>query len=145
MSDRLNHLYQSVILAHSQKPVHFFQHAEAQQTVEAYNPFCGDQFQLFFDLEGSTFQNLSFHGYGCSISKASTSCLVEWLDGKTIEQFSELWDSFQKVVQHGAIDDFPASYPQNLLAFAAAHKFPGRQGCATLSWGALSEQVGKGF
>lgn len=134
-------LYQEVILRHSNAPFHFEKWEEAPLVIEAYNPLCGDQFRLFLELEGDKVVKASFHGYGCAISKASTSILIEKILGKTIEEIHQLALAFYQIVrpEGGTLE---ADADEELLAFAAARQFPARLQCATLSWEALEKGVG---
>lgn len=131
MNDRLKQLYQSVILKHHREPVHFEKNETATHVLEAYNPLCGDKFQLFFEVEGGRICRMSFHGYGCAISKASTSVLVKHLDGLPAEEALELCRQFEAMLQS---EEEPEAVDEEFAAFAAARSFPGRMKCATLSW-----------
>ena len=132
MNDRLKQLYQSVILKHSKEPVHFEKKEQATHVLEAYNPLCGDKFQLFFEIEDGKISQLSFHGYGCAISKASASVLVKKLEGRPVEEGLALCREFLAMLQ--AEKENPEDVDEELAAFAAARSFPGRMKCATLSW-----------
>ncbi|MCB0564145.1 MAG: SUF system NifU family Fe-S cluster assembly protein [Phaeodactylibacter sp.] len=132
MNDRLKQLYQSVILKHSKEPVHFEKKEQATYILEAYNPLCGDKFQLFFEIEDGKISQLSFHGYGCAISKASASVLVKKLEGRPVEEGLALCRQFLAMLQ--ADKEGPEDVDEELAAFAAARSFPGRMKCATLSW-----------
>ena len=132
MNDRLKQLYQSVILKHSKEPVHFEKKEQATYILEAYNPLCGDKFQLFFEIEDGKISQLSFHGYGCAISKASASVLVKKLEGRLVEEGLALCRQFLAMLQ--ADKEGPEDVDEELAAFAAARSFPGRMKCATLSW-----------
>ena len=100
--------------------------------LEAYNPLCGDKFQLFFEIEDGKISQLSFHGYGCAISKASASVLVKKLEGRPAEEGLALCREFLAMLQdeEGATE----ADDEELAAFTAARAFPGRMKCATLSW-----------
>ncbi len=132
MNEKLKQLYQSVILEHNNRPVRYEKNEGSTFALDAYNPLCGDRFQLYFGLEEGKIKGLSFHGYGCAISKASTSILVKHLEGQPIQKALELCRAFGAVVRpeapavEGAEEDFEA--------FAAAREFPQRLKCATLSW-----------
>ena len=131
MNPRLKELYQSVILKHSKEPVNYEKREEAGQQLDAYNSLCGDRFQLYFDLEDGKIRNLSFHGYGCAISKASTSVLVKFLEGKTLEEARQLTKEYLESLAEEAES---ADLPEEFEAFGAARDFPGRMKCATLAW-----------
>jgi nitrogen fixation NifU-like protein len=141
MNDRLKELYKSVILSHHHNPVGFEIREDASQELEAYNPLCGDKFRLFFDINDGKISDIHFHGYGCAISKASTSVLVEMLKGKTLEEARELCAEFMQYVSPEAEPLEPRR--ENFEAFSAAREFPGRLKCATLSWDAMREFIGQ--
>ncbi len=132
MNERLKQLYQSVILKHHKEPVHFEENEAAPYILEAYNPLCGDKYRLFFELEGGKVSRMSFHGYGCAISKASSSVLVKKVEGVPVEEALRLCHAFLEMLQTG--EEQPLSADEELDAFTAARSFPGRMKCATLSW-----------
>lgn len=131
MNPRLKELYQSVILKHSKEPVSYEKREEAAQHLDAYNSLCGDRFQLYFELEDGIIKDLSFHGYGCAISKASTSVLVKFMEGKSLEEAEQLAKEYLVSLSE---DGEGANLPEEFEAFGAARDFPGRMKCATLAW-----------
>ena len=131
MNDRLKQLYKTVILKHNNTPFHYEKDASATHQLEAYNPLCGDRFNLYLTVKNGVIERIHFHGYGCAISKASTSVLVENLDGQSIEKALTLCKEFQQVVSPDVMEK---NDKEEFEAFAAAKNFPGRLTCATLSW-----------
>ncbi|MEO1452054.1 MAG: Fe-S cluster assembly sulfur transfer protein SufU [Bacteroidota bacterium] len=129
-------LYQQLILQHQKAPVNFFKQEAPAQQIEAYNPICGDKFTLFFHLENGRFTKTSFHGFGCSISKAASSVLVEWLEGKSWEEANPIVQAYLEVISGNRPPE--PSDPDFFAAFAIANQFPGRETCANLSWEALA-------
>ena len=79
MDNDLNELYQQVILDHSRKPRHFHVLPEANRAAEGNNPLCGDRYTVYLKLEGDVISDISFHGSGCAISKASGSMMADQL------------------------------------------------------------------
>jgi nitrogen fixation NifU-like protein len=142
MNDRLKALYKTEILRHSKNPFNEGEMEDASVRLEAYNPMCGDKYNLYLKVSGESITEVSFKGYGCAISKASTSVLLESIVGKTINEIPALIDLFQKM-----IDEENKSEPEeltdreDLLAFAAAREFPERKTCAGLSWDALNDWI----
>jgi len=134
MNDQLKKLYQKVIIKHNNDPLNFEKQSDSEHDIKAYNQICGDRFNLFFNVEGDTIQNLSFHGFGCAISKASSSVLTEAIKGKSIQEAKNVVRSFLNMIDS---DDQSEEYSEDFLAFSAARDFPGRQKCATLSWDAI--------
>ena len=132
MKEELKKLYQSVILKKNNNPSRFEKREDAGFVLEAYNQICGDRFKVYFDLVDNKISQLSFHGFGCAISKASTSVIVESLEGKTLEEGKLIVSKFLNTVStEKSIEE---NIPEDFLAFAAAREFPGRLKCATLSW-----------
>lgn len=132
MNERLKNLYKTIILKHNNKPVSFEKNESATHVLKAYNPVCGDRFELFFEVKNGVIEDLTFHGFGCAISKASTSVLVKNLKGSNFTEAKLLCEKFQKVTEPEAekITDLDEEFE----AFSAAKDFPGRLKCATLSW-----------
>ncbi len=142
MKEKLKQLYKTVILKHNKIPYHYQKNLSATHQIEAYNPLCGDQFNLYLDLQNGYIKQIHFHGYGCAISKASTSVLVKNLENKSIEEALKLCEIFKQVTgpSEAQIKDIKI---KELEAFEAAKDFPSRLACATLSWEAIKEYLDK--
>ena len=128
----LKDLYQDIILQHNKSPFHFEKKVNAQHVLQAYNPICGDRFELFLNIEKEQIIDVHFHGYGCAISKASTSVLAKNLIGQSLEKARMMCNDFLEMIEG---NETPAlkNYPE-FSAFAVAKNYPGRDKCATLSW-----------
>lgn len=135
MEQELNELYSPVILDHNQHPRHYQKRPEAGLILDAYNSLCGDKFKLYLDVQEDRVVEASFSGYGCAVSKAATSVLMEKIQGKTWEEVQALVQDYLKAIK----TDQGVTKDEELLAFAAAKKFPGRLKCAVLSWEAVAE------
>lgn len=134
MNEKLKQLYKTVILKHNNQPFHYEKKETAAHHLDAYNPLCGDRFNLYVDVKEAVIEKIYFHGYGCAISKASTSVLAKNLEGKTVTAALALCQKFEAVV---APESTSENENEELEAFAAAKDFPGRSQCATLSWEAM--------
>ena len=84
MMEELSKLYSPFIKAQNETPFHFEKKTDAEITLKAYNPVCGDRYELFIAGE------IYFHGFGCAISKASTSFLATVLSGKQRQSVREV-------------------------------------------------------
>lgn len=127
-------LYQEVILRHNKSPFHYEKRENAAWKLDAYNPICGDRFSIYLDIEGGKITDLHFHGYGCTISKASTSLLAEKLTGLTVEEALARCHRFLAVIHPEKGKEQEVITEEAFAAFAPARDFPGRDTCATLSW-----------
>ena len=144
MEEKLRLLYKKVILRHNDDPVSFEKKEEAQYQIEAYNPLCGDQFTVYLNLENSRVTDIWFYGYGCAISKASTSVLVKKLLGRSSSEILDIIQSFYEIVSPGKDQpENPAGIIQDeeMEAFGGARHFPARRKCATLSWDSIREFI----
>jgi len=141
MSEELKNLYQGVILAHNDNPVNFEKKPEVPHVLEAYNPVCGDKFKLYLETENGKVTQAYFYGYGCAISKASTSVLVKKMIGMDAEALQQLLSQFYQTVGVEASGPSLFEKDEEIDAFAAARQFPGRIKCATLSWDSLKEHL----
>jgi nitrogen fixation NifU-like protein len=142
MTDKLKQLYKTQILKHSQNPFNEGKLEAYTHLIKAYNPVCGDQFDLYLNIIDQQVTEASFTGYGCAISKASTSVLTNQIIGKGKTEIDAFVADFLKL-----LDPNESQLPEEitadeeLLAFAAAREFPERLSCANLAWLALIKDV----
>jgi nitrogen fixation NifU-like protein len=136
VNDELEDLYQEIILDHNRHPSNFRHMDDADRTVEADNPLCGDRLQLFLKIEGDRIADICFQGSGCAISVASASLLTERLKGATVAEAERLFEAVHAVLteEHAPADEAALG---NLAALAGVRRYPMRVKCATLSWHAL--------
>lgn len=133
MNEDLKKLYPSFIKEQNESPFHFERKLEAAHTIKAYNPICGDRFEIFMDMDSKKIVSLHFHGYGCAISKASTSVLTKSLEGKTQGDALSVCKDFLGFINKEAPSD-SLTLPIEFTAFSGVHDFPERYDCATLAW-----------
>ncbi|MDH5398356.1 MAG: SUF system NifU family Fe-S cluster assembly protein [Cyclobacteriaceae bacterium] len=142
MTGRIKELYHKHILSHSKRPFHEGRlEGEGVQSFVAYNPLCGDKFTFYLILDDKQrVSEMSFEGFGCAISRASSSVLVKNTINKTVgEAKSQIMTFLQSL---DAENDTPAEdliKDEELLAFAATREFPEREQCASLGWKAMKE------
>ena len=140
MKKKLKLLYREVILQHNKSPYHFEKKENWEPLIEANNPLCGDRFQLYLQIEGDCIRAVYFHGFGCAISKASTSILSQKLEGRTKVEAREICTSFLQFIDgenRALISD------DAIQAFAAVDEFPARKDCAVLAWVVLNDYLSK--
>jgi nitrogen fixation protein NifU and related proteins len=133
MNGDLKKLYSEIIRAHNDAPFHFEKRSDAHETIKAYNPICGDRFELYVGHDQNKINQLHFHGFGCAISKASTSILTKSLAGKEASEALIICNAFLRFINKEATQN-ESPLPDDFLAFAGVHDFPERYDCATLSW-----------
>ncbi len=134
-------LYSKVIKDQNERPYHFEKRNDSTAIVKAYNPICGDRFELYLSHDGMNIQQVYFHGFGCAISKASTSLLVRAIEGKTMGEAMNICEKFLEFMDKKTAFDL-VNLTDEFLAFKTVHDFPERYDCATLSFRELSKFLG---
>lgn len=130
-------LYQEVILDHTKSPRNFGELEDANRLAHGDNPLCGDELTVFLKLEDGVIEDVAFTGSGCAISKASGSVMTEAVEGKTLEEARELFDTFRTLVKGEGDPDADVAELGDLAVFEGVKRFPTRVKCATLSWHTL--------
>jgi nitrogen fixation NifU-like protein len=131
-------LYQEVILDHSKNPRNYAQCDPHSHTAEGYNPICGDQLQLYLQVnDDEIIEKATFTGEGCAISTASSSLMTEIIQGKTVAEAKQLFQKFQKLLT----DDSYHEDLGKLSILEGVKEFPMRVKCATLAWHTLQSAL----
>ena len=138
--EELQILYKDKIIPENKTPYHFEKKDTADWEVAAYNPMCGDKYQLQLDLEGEKISQAHFHGIGCAISRASTSILLKKVEGKSQEEVRILVKRFLDSIKS---DDVASFDEEELNVLVELKNFDGRVDCITLSWEGLWRELEK--
>lgn len=85
-------MYREVILDHYKNPRGHGVIEDADAHAEGMNPLCGDEVAIYIEFgeDGETIDEVKFSGRGCAISQASTSMLMEMVQGRTASEVGEL-------------------------------------------------------
>jgi nitrogen fixation protein NifU and related proteins len=85
-------LYREVILDHYKNPRGHGVIEDADAQAEGLNPLCGDEVTIYvqFEDDGETIDEVKFSGRGCAISQASTSMLMEMVQGRKAGEIAGL-------------------------------------------------------
>ncbi len=143
MSSDLEQMYQQIILDASRE-----RHGEGvidSPDGESFqvNPTCGDQvnMQVKLSSDASRLEEIRWDGHGCSISQASISIMTDMLEGKSLDELTDMYDAFRTMMdaRGSQIDDDLADKLDDASAFQGVSKFPARIKCALLGWMALRE------
>lgn len=132
--EEIQALYKAHILPENNNPYHFEAKEGVSISLDAYNPMCGDKFHLHLNVKEDTFDSVHFHGFGCAISKASTSILLRKIEGMNQVDAKALCGKFLKNLN----EDSPIKVlDDELNTLVALKNFDGRVDCIKLSWEAL--------
>ncbi len=136
--DKLNELYQELILDHNKHPKNFGKLANPSSSACGHNPLCGDRVEVYLRIENNKIAEASFEGVGCAISRASASLMMECIQGKTLEEVEKIFNiahqMFTKGIPEKELMDLGMD---NLKILAQVRRFPIRVKCASLAWHTL--------
>jgi nitrogen fixation NifU-like protein len=132
----LKELYRDVIVDHNRHPRNFGRLEPADAHAEGVNPLCGDQLDLYVNLDGERLRELRFEGKGCAISVASASLMTEALKGRTREEARRYFEAVHALLTR---EDFAPGFDiGKLAALSGVREFPARVKCASLCWHTLN-------
>ncbi|TQV85044.1 Fe-S cluster assembly sulfur transfer protein SufU [Aliikangiella coralliicola] len=143
----LKQLYQQTIKQHSQSPIGANAQFTPTHQAEGYNPSCGDELDIYLQLEptksASTTQikAIGFHSDACAICTASASMLCEHSEGKTVEELQKCVDDLSISIKNRTTlsESLCTSSPLNCLTAVSA--YPSRINCALLPWQTLGRAL----
>jgi len=138
--EELEELYKNKILPESRNPYHFEKKEKPGEEILAYNPMCGDKYQLYLDQEGNEINEMHFHGIGCAISKASTSILLKKMEGRSYSEASKLITPFLDGLTSPEANSLGDEELDILLEL---RNFDGRVDCIKLSWESMLNELKK--
>ena len=133
MSD-IQDLYRELIIDHGRHPRHFGENSDASHHQKGVNPLCGDQLEVFLELDNDRIVSASFTGVGCAISIASASMMSGLLQGKTIKEADACFTAFHDLVTQGGEPSASVDCLGKLQVLAGVSEYPTRIKCATLAW-----------
>ena len=150
----LEDLYREIILDHYRSPRNRGELPVPPATrAEGFNPLCGDEIQVFLQVDGDRIDDVKIGGQGCSISQSSASMMSAAIKGKTVDEARALIRAFKAMMsihEHRLEGDGDAGETEavapdpevrlgDLEALQGVVKFPVRIKCATLSWNTLQQ------
>lgn len=125
-------LFEDMILDHNRSPRNFLRKPDGQScSAHGFNPVCGDDFNVYLQIEDNIIKDISFDGVGCAISTASASLMTEAVKGKSIDEARELFTAVHKMLTAG--DELDDEYFK-LKILSGIRDYPIRIKCATLAW-----------
>ena len=85
-------LYRDYILDHYKRPRNFGTLEPHDLEAHDHNPLCGDELGVHVKVsdDGTTIEDLRFHGQGCAISQAAASMASEELIGMKVDEIQGL-------------------------------------------------------
>ena len=142
----LDDLYREIILDHHRHPRNRGELPPPAPHAVGHNPLCGDEIDVYLQVENDVITDVKVGGQGCSISQSSASMMSQAIKGKPVAEVRALVRRFKGLMSIPDEDGNPIEPDPNvalgdLEALQGVVKFPVRIKCATLSWNTLLEAL----
>ena len=142
----LEDLYREIILDHHRNPRNRGELPPPAPHAVGHNPLCGDEIDVYLQVEDGIVTDVKVGGQGCSISQSSASMMSQAIKGKTVAEVRALVRRFKGMMslpdENGdPIEPDPSVKLGDLEALQGVVKFPVRIKCATLSWNTLLDAL----
>lgn len=129
--------YSQILIDHQRQPRHS-EKARGVLSIHNSNPLCGDQVDIYYDVQDGVLANVCAEAKGCMIIKASASMLSDWAEGKSIEEYIRQAGLIRRAVIEGEEFDSGLGDWTSLVEVA---NYPARENCALLPWETLEKQL----
>ena len=141
----LDDLYREIILDHYRSPRNRGELPPPAAHAVGHNPLCGDEIDVYVEVDDGVVNDIKVGGQGCSISQSSASMMSQAVKGKSVDDVTALVKKFKGLMSVEDVDDEPAADVPlgDLEALQGVVKFPVRIKCATLAWNTLTEALAK--
>jgi nitrogen fixation NifU-like protein len=140
----LDDLYREIILDHYRSPRNRGELPPPAAHAVGHNPLCGDEIDVYLQVDEGVVSDIKVGGQGCSISQSSASMMSQAVKGKSVDDVKALVKKFKGLMSVEEVDgDEPAADVPlgDLEALQGVVKFPVRIKCATLAWNTLTEAL----
>ena len=139
----LDDLYREIILDHYRSPRNRGELPPPAAHAVGHNPLCGDEIDVYLQVDEGVVSDIKVGGQGCSISQSSASMMSQAVKGKSVDDVRALVKKFKGMMSVDDGDDEPAADVPlgDLEALQGVVKFPVQIKCATLAWNTLTEAL----
>lgn len=137
----LEEIYTELIAEESRNPAHRRHLEHPTVVLKGRNPSCGDEIALELFVKDGTIESAAFTGVGCAISQASTSLMIDLIEGQPIEKAEHLTALFLGMIKGEIADDDALEELGDAAALKSIATLPARVKCAVLSWHTLDEAL----
>ena len=108
--------------------------------VNSRNFSCIDNIDLYIKFNNNIIDDIKFNGEACVIAISSTSLLIKYLIGKSVEEALNIIYNYENMIEGLSYDQ---SIIKDLIAFDDIGKQPSRKICATLDSRKIKELLEK--
>lgn len=139
----LSQIYAELIVEHNQSGRNKRTLVSADIAERGHNPSCGDDIMLQLKLSGDVIEEAAFVGSGCAISQASTSMMIDLIQGKTISESLESVELFLAMIKKEITNEEVLEELGDAMVMQNISNMPARVKCAVLAWHTLREAIKK--
>lgn len=139
----LNEIYTELILEHSRNKRNRRIIENPTYKELGHNPSCGDEITLMLVVEDDSIKDISYTGMGCAISQASTSIMIDTVNGMKMEEALVLCKKFIAMVKGEIEDEDELEDLEDAIVFENIKNLPARVKCAVLPWYTLMNIIEK--
>ncbi len=140
----LDSMYTEILLDHSRNKANFRELDSPDYMERGHNPNCGDDLTLLVKMDGDLIKDASFVGFGCAISTASISIMIDLVKGKSVDEARELCDIYLSMIKGEVLTQEQEEMLGDAIIFESLSNMPARVKCGTLGWHCLKVIVDKG-
>ena len=145
----LEDLYREIILDHHRNPRNRGELAPPAPHAVGHNPLCGDEIDVYLQVENDVVVDVKVGGQGCSISQSSASMMSQAIKGKPVTEVRALVRRFKGLMSIPDEDGNPMERDAEVKlarveALRVVVKFPLRVTVAALSSDALLDALAQG-
>ena len=146
----LDDLYREIILDHYRSPRNRGELEPPAAHAVGHNPLCGDEIDVYLQVDDGFVTDIKVGGQGCSISQSSASMMSQAVKGKPVDEVRALVKRFKGMMSIQDLDDADLENGEepdteiklgDLEALQGVVKFPVRIKCATLAWNTLTSAL----
>jgi nitrogen fixation NifU-like protein len=143
----LEDLYREIILDHYRTPRNRGELPPPAAHAVGHNPLCGDEIDVYLQVEDGIVTDVKVGGQGCSISQSSASMMSQAVKGHSVAEVRALVRRFKGMMSieeeapEGELAPDAEIKLGDLEALQGVVKFPVRIKCATLAWNTLIEAL----
>ena len=139
----LTDVYNDLIMEHSMNSYNKKKLENADYSEIGHNPNCGDEITLELKLNGDKIEDMAFSGHGCAISQASTSIMIDTLEGKTVKEAQDIIKTFIGMIKREQESEEELEKLEDAIAFKNIANMPARVKCALLAWHTMEDMLNK--
>ncbi len=137
----LSDLYSQVIQEHNRSHHNKRNLKNPTVTVPGKNPSCGDAIELSLKLQGGIIADAAYTGFGCAISEASASIMIDLIRGTEPDKTLSLSTLFLRMIRREALTGEELKLLGEAAALSGVAELPARVKCAALAWYTLEEAL----